>query len=475
MFNPEKIQCTSKKETPVETFLTQLLTLPPAEERVSIAETIKEYFEMNFIDKNQTQEWEYFFSNFFPRYIHQIKNRDLGAMRYFVLAVRNFEAFCQGKIDKYIRPTPDQINRIKIGNDFAEESKNKVEESDQQEKKRIADPEEIKRQIEQALEAGQPHKETAQNLVKEMKNEEMQNAIVWALIVEIDNRKTKEMREVKEFSLAPSRLEFVNYIIEALQVGNMTIQCPREGGKTKVLNALERKLQEDNNYTIEYFSLDGVKEDIFFQIIADRLTEKLKDKISPRILDKITSSPANDAVSKLSYLINDFCDSFPDKKILLLLDEAEQLTEEYSQEFQQYFRSFLSRFSGRVKVILAGRNLFTSQWQKKTSPLDNAFSKKFIPPFSEKEAKEVLKQEAPSINQDEVDVILDRLKEEQAKDFEHRQKQYLEKSIRLRSKEEINPSMLDKLEKASSFLFPGPLKKLLKDPHADISEYRQPE
>jgi len=194
------------------------------------------------------------------------------------------------------------------------------------------------------------------------------------------------------------RRDLVNRILQTIHNNSLLLYGERRIGKTSIQHQLKRRLLnlDDPHYEFYpvYIDLQGTPQQQFFRTIAEEIVEELAPKLQGFTLTG--SGPANysyrDFVSDLRKILGNLqSGSSKTVKLVLLIDEVDELNE-YDPRINQRLRSlFMKNFAENLVAVVSGVEI-KKRWQREGSPWYNFFEEIEVRPFGTREARELIRK-----------------------------------------------------------------------------------
>jgi hypothetical protein len=160
---------------------------------------------------------------------------------------------------------------------------------------------------------------------------------------------------------------------------------------------VERRLEalDDPTYVFHpvYVDLQGTPEERFFATLADQTFETLAPRVGGIEREPALSRPGyshHDLVRELHGLIKKLKELSPKQvKVVLLIDEVDELND-YDPRVSQSLRSlFMKRFAENLAAVVAGVRI-RKEWEKEGSPWYNFFEEIAVDAISPQEAQRLV-------------------------------------------------------------------------------------
>ncbi|HEV8631652.1 MAG TPA: ATP-binding protein, partial [Thermoanaerobaculia bacterium] len=186
-------------------------------------------------------------------------------------------------------------------------------------------------------------------------------------------------------------------ILQTIHTNSLLLHGERRIGKTSILHQLRRRLErmEDREYQFYpvYVDLQGTPEEKFFATLADQIFETLAPVVgdagrSPAVTRAGYSH--HDLVRELHDLLRALQErSVKRIKLVLLIDEVDELNH-YDPRVNQKLRSlFMKRFAESLVAVVAGVRI-RKEWEKETSPWYNFFEEVEVDAIAAASARELV-------------------------------------------------------------------------------------
>jgi len=193
------------------------------------------------------------------------------------------------------------------------------------------------------------------------------------------------------------REPLIQRILQTVHNNSLLLHGERRIGKTSLLHQLQRRLAalDDPEYEFHpvYVDLQGTPEERFFATLADQIFESLPVEGSGRepALARAAYSH-HDLVRELHGLLRQLKERSPKQvKLVLLIDEVDELND-YDPRVSQNLRSlFMKRFAENLAAVVAGVRI-RKEWEKETSPWYNFFEEIQVDAISPEEAARLVEE-----------------------------------------------------------------------------------
>ena len=207
------------------------------------------------------------------------------------------------------------------------------------------------------------------------------------------------------------RRRLVDRILQTIHNNSLLLYGERRIGKTSIQHQLKRRLLEvDDPYFAfhpVYIDLQGTPQDQFFWTIARDIVEELALPLEGLAITK--SNPADygyrDLLGDLRAIIRYLQDnSSKTVKLVLLIDEVDELNE-YDPRINQRLRSlFMKNFAENLVAVVSGVEI-KKRWEREGSPWYNFFEEIEVQPFDEREASDLIRKPIEGMFKADTDVV----------------------------------------------------------------------
>lgn len=226
------------------------------------------------------------------------------------------------------------------------------------------------------------------------------------------------------------RRELLNRILSILHNNSVMIHGERRIGKTSMLFQLADQLREANDPDYRFIpimiDLEGTPEDEFFHRIMEATVEAVAPSVPvdlPLAYQPVQAEyTARDLRRDLRLIINRLqADETRTVRLILLIDEVDAMNEYDQLTQQQLRRIFMEHFAQNLGAVVAGVRV-SKEWDRVESPWFNLFNEVELAPFSQQEARALLKEPVRGIytwHEDALNYVID-----QADGRPHRLQQY---------------------------------------------------
>jgi tetratricopeptide (TPR) repeat protein len=191
------------------------------------------------------------------------------------------------------------------------------------------------------------------------------------------------------------REPLIQKILQTIHNNSLLLHGERRIGKTSLLHQVQRRLEALDDPAFEFYpvyvDLQGTPENKFFAILADQIAEALPDGTELRepALDRAAYSH-HDLVRELHGVLKRLKERTRKQvKLVLLIDEVDELND-YDPRVSQSLRSlFMKRFAENLAAVVAGVRI-RKEWEKETSPWYNFFEEIEVDAISPAEARRLV-------------------------------------------------------------------------------------
>jgi hypothetical protein len=207
------------------------------------------------------------------------------------------------------------------------------------------------------------------------------------------------------------RRQLVDRILQTIHNNSLLLYGERRIGKTSIQHQLKRRLLEIDDPYFDfhpvYIDLQGTPQEQFFWTIARDIAEELAPALDGLAITEAT--PANygyrDLLGDLRAVLRDLQGrSSKTVKLVLLIDEVDELNE-YDPRINQRLRSlFMKNFAENLVAVVSGVEI-KKRWEREGSPWYNFFEEIEVRPFDEQEASDLIRKPIDGIFKADADVV----------------------------------------------------------------------
>ena len=194
------------------------------------------------------------------------------------------------------------------------------------------------------------------------------------------------------------RRRLVDRILQTIHNNSLLLYGQRRIGKTSIQHQLKRRLLgiDDPRFAFYpvYIDLQGTPQEQFFWTIASDIMEELTPSLAGLAISD--AAPADygyrDLLGDLRAILRYLQDqSSKTVKLVLLIDEVDELNE-YDPRINQRLRSlFMKNFAENLVAVVSGVEI-KKRWEREGSPWYNFFEEIEVRPFDENEARELIRK-----------------------------------------------------------------------------------
>ena len=207
------------------------------------------------------------------------------------------------------------------------------------------------------------------------------------------------------------RRQLVDRILQTIHNNSLLLYGERRIGKTSIQHQLKRRLLDvDDPYFVfhpVYSDLQGTPHEQFFGTIARDFVEELAPTLAGLAITDSTSANYDyrDLVGDLRTVIRYLQErSSKTVKVVLLIDEVDELNE-YDPRINQRLRSlFMKNFAENLVAVVSGVEI-KKRWEREGSPWYNFFEEIEVRPFGEQDARDLIRKPIEGIFRADADVV----------------------------------------------------------------------
>jgi hypothetical protein len=207
------------------------------------------------------------------------------------------------------------------------------------------------------------------------------------------------------------RRQLVARILQTIHNNSLLLYGERRIGKTSIQHQLERRLLDidDPNFAFYpvYIDLQGTPQEQFFWTIARDIAEEVAPTLDGLAITESMPSDYGyrDLLGDLRLIIPYLQEKSPKTaKLVLLIDEVDELNE-YDPRINQRLRSlFMKNFAENLVAVVSGVEI-KKRWEREGSPWYNFFEEIEVRPFDEQEARDLIRKPIEGIFKADTDVI----------------------------------------------------------------------
>ena len=207
------------------------------------------------------------------------------------------------------------------------------------------------------------------------------------------------------------RRQLVARILQTIHNNSLLLYGERRIGKTSIQHQLKRRLLDIDDphfafYPV-YIDLQGTPQEQFFWTIARDIAEELAPTLDGLAITESMPSDYGyrDLLGDLRLIIPYLQEKSPKiAKLVLLIDEVDELNE-YDPRINQRLRSlFMKNFAENLVAVVSGVEI-KKRWEREGSPWYNFFEEIEVRPFDEQEARDLIRKPIEGIFKADTDVI----------------------------------------------------------------------
>jgi hypothetical protein len=209
------------------------------------------------------------------------------------------------------------------------------------------------------------------------------------------------------------REKLLNRILNTLHNNSLMIYGPRRIGKTSLQHQLKRRLHNLNDPEFHFIpvliDLQGTSENRFFATMMEEVLEACKSQVNGearfRVVDKNGDYGGRDFSRDIKQLLKILKSRIKKKlKLVLLIDEVDELNK-YSEQVNQRLRSvFMKTFAENLVAVMSGAYIRKS-WESEGSPWYNFFEEIEVPPLDREHAEALIRDPVAGIFSYDEDAI----------------------------------------------------------------------
>ncbi len=194
-------------------------------------------------------------------------------------------------------------------------------------------------------------------------------------------------------------------IVNTLHNNSLMLHGPRRIGKTSLLHQLKKRLEQEKDrqyfYAPVYIDLQGTPEARFFAVMMHDIAEGCEPyftkKITLRISEKTDVYSARDFSADLKKILEHLnTQSTKTLKLVLLIDEVDELNN-YSARTNQKLRGiFMKTFAENLVAVMAGSHI-RKRWESEGSPWYNFFEEIGVEGIDRQAAEALIRQPVKGI------------------------------------------------------------------------------
>ncbi|MCG8603823.1 AAA family ATPase [bacterium] len=209
------------------------------------------------------------------------------------------------------------------------------------------------------------------------------------------------------------REKLLNRILNTLHNNSLMIYGPRRIGKTSLQHHLKHRLHNLNYPEFHFIpvliDLQGTSEDRFFATMMEEVLDACKSQVNGevplRVVDKNGDYGGRDFSRDIKQLLDLLKSKINKKlKLVLLIDEVDELNK-YSEQVNQRLRSvFMKTFAENLVAVMSGAYIRKS-WESEGSPWYNFFEEIEVPPLDREHTEALIRDPVAGIFSYDADAI----------------------------------------------------------------------
>ena len=207
------------------------------------------------------------------------------------------------------------------------------------------------------------------------------------------------------------RRQLIDRILQTIHNNSLLMYGERRIGKTSIQHQLKRRLLDidDPHFAFHpvYIDLQGTPQEQFFWTIGRDIVEELTPTLEGLAIAGSTPSDYGyrDLLGDLRLVIRYLQEtSTKTVKLVLLIDEVDELNE-YDPRINQRLRSlFMKNFAENLVAVVSGVEI-KKRWEREGSPWYNFFEEIEVRPFDEQEARDLIRKPIAGIFRADAQVI----------------------------------------------------------------------
>lgn len=196
------------------------------------------------------------------------------------------------------------------------------------------------------------------------------------------------------------RERLIKRILNTIHNNSLMIHGPRRIGKTSLQHQLHRRLlsayDPDYYFVPVFIDLQGTDEQHFFLTLMEEIVEVCQPKIREPIACRLQKNKENYTSRDMSHDLRLLLQTLQKNtsrilKLVLLIDEVDELNK-YSEQANQRLRSiFMKTFAENLVAVMSGA-FIRKKWESEGSPWYNFFEEIEVPPLNKENAEQLIKK-----------------------------------------------------------------------------------
>lgn len=201
------------------------------------------------------------------------------------------------------------------------------------------------------------------------------------------------------------REKLIKRVLNTIHNNSLLLYGPRRIGKTSLQHQLQRRLQNLNDPEFHFvpvlIDLQGTSEERFFVTLMEDILETCKVDLDGAASFQLHQNgreySSRDFSKDLKTVLQILSAKTPKKlKLVLLIDEVDELNK-YSEQVNQKLRSvFMKTFAENLVAVMSGISI-KKHWQSEGSPWYNFFEEIEVPPFDREDALNLIRRPVAGI------------------------------------------------------------------------------
>ena len=207
------------------------------------------------------------------------------------------------------------------------------------------------------------------------------------------------------------RRQLVDRILQTIHNNSLLLYGERRIGKTSIQHQIKKRLLQIDDPAFAfhpvYIDLQGTPQEQFFWTIAKDIVEELAPALDGLAIRSATPETYDyrDLLGDLRAVIRFLQEqSSKSVKLVLLIDEVDELNE-YDPRINQRLRSlFMKNFAENLVAVVSGVEI-KKRWEREGSPWYNFFEEIEVAPFDDKEARDLIRKPIEGMFKADADAV----------------------------------------------------------------------
>ncbi len=201
------------------------------------------------------------------------------------------------------------------------------------------------------------------------------------------------------------REKLLRRIMNTVHNNSLMIYGPRRIGKTSLQHQLKLRLEKVRDPEYDFIpvmvDLQGTSEAFFFTTLMEEVIDSCRPRLNGDVKFRLHENKENYSGRDLSHdmktLLKTLSEATSRKlKVVLLIDEVDELNK-YSEQANQRLRSvFMKTFAENLVAVMSGAHI-RKNWQSEGSPWYNFFEEIPVPPFEREDAIRLIREPVAGI------------------------------------------------------------------------------